>query len=211
MKTIFKKSHLPFLKPALHGGTGRDLWTVARYMQDENGLQHQLSAELMLLQRGVQMGDEWAMCELARTYFHHCGDLFLPMALRFWKQAALKKDAGAMDDLKRLPIRERILSYKSFDGNGYKEIEMKCALLTEWYLTKLGTSPWEAIDTKERTERCTALIKEACTVLQIPYVEAAFVHGLTFKDRIVDGLAHWEGKITLREEVLLPKLPDKIV
>ena len=81
MNVIFKKSHLPFLKPALKGSSGRDLWSVARYMQDENGLAHQLPAELMLLSRGAQKGDAWSQCELARTYFHHCGDLFLPMAL----------------------------------------------------------------------------------------------------------------------------------
>ena len=81
MKTIFKKSHLPFIRHTLSNGSGRDNWNLARTMQDENGLQHQLPAEIMLLEKGANQNDPWSMCELARTYFHHCGDLFLPKAL----------------------------------------------------------------------------------------------------------------------------------
>ena len=47
---------------------------------------------------------------LVNALLHHCGDLFLPSALRLWKQAATKNDDGARFDLKNLPIRERILS-----------------------------------------------------------------------------------------------------
>ena len=202
MKTVFKKQHLPFLKNVLHRGNGRDFWTLARTMQDENGLQHQLPAEILLLQRGAQTGDVWSMCELARTYFYHCGDTFLPMALHYWKKAVLQNDGGAKHDLENLPIHDRILNYTSFDKNPYKEIEIKCALLTEWHLTKYGISPWESIHAQEKKSRIRALVKESCHILQIPEVELQFVPGLCFQGSIVDGLAYWENKIDIREELL---------
>lgn len=201
MRVIFKKSHLPFLKPALKSGSGRDFWTVARLMQDENGLQHQLPAEIMLLEKGVNKNDVWSMCELARTYYHHCGDMFLPMAIRLWVKAAKEKDNGAMYDINNLPILDRIYSYRSFDANPYKEIEMKCALLTEMYLHREWETDWNKLNIKTREERCKALMKAACYVLQIPEIEVSVVPNLMFEGRIVDGLAGWDYKITLRREI----------
>ena len=64
MKTIFKKSHLSFLKSTLNNGSGRDLWSLTRMMQDEDGLQHQVPAELMLLERGASKNDPWAIVEI---------------------------------------------------------------------------------------------------------------------------------------------------
>lgn len=199
MKVIFKKAHLPFLKRVLHGGSGRDAWTLARTMQETDGLQHQLPAELFLLQRGAASGDPWSMCELARTYFYHCGDIFLPQALHFWKQAVLQDDGGAKWDLENLPVYQRILAYQSPDGNRYTTIEMQCALLTEWHLTKFGMQPWETLDTAIRRVRCKALVSDVCRVLHIPQVAAEFVPNLHFQNRTVDGLAYWEGKIEVRE------------
>ena len=201
MEVIFKKAHLPFLKKVLHGGGGRDAWTLARTMQDADGLQHQLPAELFLLQQGATGGDPWSMCELARTYFHHCGDIFLPQALHFWKQAVRQNDGGAKSDLANLPIYERILAYRSFDGNGYKTAEMQCAMLTEWHLTKFGAQPWESLDTATRRARCTALIGDACRILHIPPVAASFEPDLHFQGKLVDGLAGWGGDILIREEL----------
>lgn len=203
MKNIFKKSHLPFLKPTLKNGSGRDLWTLTRMMQDENGLQHQLSAEIMLLERGAQKGDPWSMCELARTYFYHCGDTFLPMALHYWVKAAMKNDEGAKYDLAHAPICERILSYRSFDGNKYKEIEMKCALLVELYLHKPWEGNWNTLDDYTRDIRCKELVKIACATLQIPEVDFAITSNLSFQGNIVDGLAGWDNKVSIRKEILI--------
>lgn len=201
MKVIFKKAHLPFLRGVLHGGGGRDAWTLARLMQEKDGLQHQLPAEAFLLQRGAASGDIWSMCELARTYFHHCGDIFLPQALHFWKQAVLQDDGGAQWDLENLPIYQRILGYQSPDGNPYTAIEMRCAMLAEWHLTKLGMRPWEKASTAERRARCQVLVRDVCRVLQIPEVELTFVPNLQFQNMTVDGLAYWEGKVQVREEI----------
>ena len=203
MKTIFKKSHLPYLKNTLKSGTGRDLWNVVRCMQDENGLQHQLPAEIMLLERGAQKDDPWSMCELARMYFNHCGDLFLPMALRYWIQAALQNDNGALFDLKHLPILNRILSYRSFDNNQYKEIEMKCTLLTEWYLVRPWEGNWNLLDQNTREIRLRQLVEVVCPILQIPKLEISIIPNLTFNNVIVDGLAGWDNKITLRKEIFV--------
>lgn len=205
MKTIFKKSLLPFLQNTLKGEdvNGREFWNLARCMQDENGLQHQLSAEIALLERGAQKNDLWSMCELARSYFYYCGDLFLPMALHYWGQAALQNDNGAKYDLEHLPIVERILAYRSFDGDLYKEIEMKCALLTEWYLHQPWKGVWSLLDDNTREMRCSQLINIVCDVLQIPKVELSIVSNLTFQGMVVDGLAGWDNLITIRKEICI--------
>lgn len=203
MKTIFKKSHLPFIKNTLENQNGRDLWSLARCMQDENGLQHQIPAEIALLERGAQKNDPWSMCELARSYFYHCGDLFLPKALYFWSQAALQNDDGAKYDLEHLPILKRILSYRSLDGNQYKEMEMKCALLSEWYLHQPWKGSWDLLDDNTREMRCRELINVVLQVLQMPKVEFCVVPNLSFQGMVVDGLAGWDNKISIRKEILV--------
>ena len=202
MKNIFKKSNIPFIKRVLHEGVGRDNWNLVRRMQERDGVQHQLAVELSLLRRGAEDGDIWSCCELARYYFNHCGDLFLPEALRFWKKAALTGDAGAQYDLTNLPIYSRILSYRSQDGDRYTAVEMQCALLTEWHLTGFGLAIWELLPEAERKARCVSLITDACRVLRIPSVITEFVPGLTFNGAMVDGLAGWDNKITVRAELL---------
>lgn len=201
MKTIFKKSHLPFIRNTLKNGNGRDFWNLARTMQDENGLQHQLPAEIMLLKRGANQNDPWAMCELARTYFYHCGDVFLPHALHYWKQAAMLNDEGAKYDLAHAPILNRILSYHSFDNNEYKEIEMKCALLAEFILHKPWLGAWNTLDDYTKEARCNEVAAIVCQFLQIPKVTIEIIPNLTFQGMIVDGLASWDNKISIRKEI----------
>ncbi len=203
MKIIFKKSHIPFIKNTLHGaGTGRDSWTLTRIMQDTDGLSHQVPAEISLLQRGAQKGDMWSVCELARTYFNHCGDMFLPEALRLWKRAVLQNDEGAKWDVQNLPIYDRIISYRSSDGDEYKTMEMRCAMLTEWHLEKFGLYSWDKFDYSTRMSLIRALAADACKILRIPTVEISTVPHLTFNGGIVDALAHWENRIDIREELL---------
>ena len=202
MKNIFKKSNIPFMKELLHNGQVRDNWNLARIMQDQNGLQHQLPAEIALFSRGASQGDTWSMCEAARLYFNHCGDLFLPQALSLWKKAVLQNDNGAIYDVNNMPIVDRVLSYQSYDNNEYTAIEMKCALLTECYLTKLGLCPWENANAEERIKRCENLTYMVCQILKIPQIKVEFTPNLTFNGMIVDGLAHWDYRISIRAELL---------
>ena len=202
MKNIFKKSNIPFMKEVLHNGQGRDNWNLARVMQDQNGLQHQLPAEIALFSRGATQGDTWSMCETARLYFNHCGDLFLPQALSLWKKAVLQNDNGAIYDVNNMPIVDRVLSYQSYDNNEYNAIEMKCALLTECYLTKLGLCPWENANTEERIKRCENLTYMVYQILKIPQIKLEFIPNLMFNGAIVDGLAHWDYRISIRAELL---------
>lgn len=202
MKVIFKKSHLPFLKLTIKNGSGRDLWSLARTMQDENGLQHQLPAEIMLLERAAQKNDPWAMCELARTYFNYCGDMFLPMAIRYWVKAAMQKDDGATYDINNSPIIERILSYHSFDGSAYKEIEVKCALLTEMILFRSWETSWSLLSDDSRQIRIDNLLKVLCPMLELPMVEIKQIPNLMFQGNIVDGLANWDNTIFIRKELM---------
>ena len=203
MKTIFKKSHLPFLKRTLHGeGTGRDAWGLARLMQDRDGLQHQLPAVLSLLNRGAAAKDVWSACELARQYFFHGGDLLLPEALRLWRIANRSADVGSAWDTQNLPILDRILSYRSHDGDAYADIEMRCAMLTEWHLSHLGLSPFEEQSEAERCARCEALLAAVIPILRIPSVTLTFERGLTFNGGIVDGLAGADNRIKIRAELL---------
>ena len=206
MKVIFKKSLLPFLKPTIKNGSGRDLWSLARTMQDENGLQHQVPAEIMLLERAAQKNDPWAMCELARTYFNYCGDMFLPFALRYWVKAALMNDNGAIYDLNNCPITERILSYRAHDGNKYKEIEVKCALLTEMYLFRSWEGEWSSLSENVRNSRLSNLMRIVCNLLELPQVGLQLVPNLTFQGNLVDGLANWDNTIFIRKELVTDKV-----
>ena len=201
MKTIFKKSHLPFIRNTFSNSNGRDYWNLARTMQDENGLQHQLPAEIMLLERGALLNDPWSMCELARTYFHHCGDIFLPKAINYFVKAAILNDVGAKYDLEHLPIIERILNYKSFDNNKYKEMEVKCALLAELILHKPWIVSWNKLDTYTIQTRINELTSIACKVLQVPDTKISLIPNLTFEGNIVDGLANWDNTIFIRTEI----------
>lgn len=203
MKVIFKKSHLPFLKPTLKNGSGRDLWNLVRIMQEEDGVQHQVPAEIMLLEKAANKNDPWAMCELARTYFNYCGDMFLPLALHYWVRAALQNDNGAIYDLNNLPIINKIWNYRSFDNNPYKAIEMKCALYTEMYLVRSWEKSWNFLDDYTKETRCRNLISIACQVFQIPQVNVEIISNLTFDGRLVDGLAGWDNKLTFRKEIFL--------
>ena len=132
-------------------------------------------------------------------------DLFLPEALRLWKSAVLQNDGGAKADIENLPIYGRIWAYSSADSNAYKTLEMQCALLTEWHLTHFGFFAWEKMQDSERKARCEALVEDACRLLGVPTVKMEYTPSLTFNGATVDALAHWEGKITIREE-LLPDL-----
>jgi hypothetical protein len=202
MKNVFKKSRLPFIKKTLHEGSGRDNWSLARVMQDCDGINHQLPAEIALLNKGVQQGDVWSMCELARCYFNYCGDLFLPQSLGLWKRAILLNDDGAKYDISNFPILERILSYKSYDNGEYNAIEMKCAMLSEYHLTKFGLCPWECANLEEKKARCLSLIKDCCSVLNIPQITLEFIPDLTYNNVIIDGLAHCDYRVCVREAVL---------
>ena len=203
MRIIFKKSHLPFLKNTLHYGKGRDFWTLSHYMHKEDGIQRQIPAQIALLQKGVEADDPWAMCGLARIYFDSCGDTFLPLALRLLSRAVRFDDPGAKWDVEHLNIHSRIMGYKSPDGNAYNEMEMKCAMLTEWHLTRLGYSPWESVDAKEKKRRIDALMKDASRVLQIPDTPAELVPGLCRRNgHILDGQADWSGTILVRTELI---------
>ena len=206
MNIIFKKSNLPFFKSTLNNGSGRDLWSLTRMMQDEDGLQHQVPAELMLLERGASKNDPWAMCELARTYFSYCGDMFLPFALRYWVKAALNNDSGAIYDLNNYLIKERIFSYHSFDGNQYKEIEVKCALITEMYLFRSWEGEWSVLSDYIKETRLETLMNIACQILELPHVGIKLIPNLTFQGNIVDGLANWDNTIFIRKELVNDKI-----
>ncbi len=203
MNIPFKKSHLPFLKRTLHGeASPRDFRCLARLGQDRDGLTHQLPAELSLLARGAAAGDIWSVCELARNYFDHDGDLLLPEALGLWRRAALVSDPGTLWDLENRPIESRILAYRDPLGNDYATVEAKLAMLTEYHLSRLGLAPFEEADEEACRARCLTLSAAACRVIGIPEVSLSFVPGLTLEGRCVDGLAGWDGKVAIRAELL---------
>ena len=119
--------------------------------------------------------------------------------LRLWMKAAKENDTGALYDLNNLPVLDRIYSYRSFDGNMYKEIEMKCAMLTEMYLHRGWETDWNKLDMITREERCKRLMEVACRILQIPEIEVSVIPNLKFENQIVDGLAGFDNKVTFRK------------
>ena len=202
MDIIFKKSNLPYLERVIENpGSGRDQWRLTRMMQDRDALNHQLSSELLLLQRGAHAGDVWSMCELARTYFHHCGDLFLPHAMMWWRKAALQKDQGALWDIGNLPIRQRILNYQSGE-NEYANIEMQCTMLAEWHLTGLGIWDYDMLSQTALARRSAALVADVTPLLELPEIDFAVVPGLNHQGNVVDGLAYSDGRVQIRSEMM---------
>ena len=202
MNIIFKKSSLPFLKGSLHDRKqGRNLWTLARMMQNEEGLQNQHPTELMLLQEGAYRGDVWSMCELARTCFEHGGDLLLPQALSWWKKAIERGDEGARWDVQNRPILARIRAYRGMESE-YANIEMRCAMLAEYFLTDLGCVFWNSLSPAEQIRRLQRLVQAACPILRIPSVTVEGVYGLSIHGVVADGVADPCGKLFLRGEML---------
>lgn len=167
MKTIFKKSNLPFLeKFDNRSASARDHWLLARNMRTGDGFIDHTCSEFMLLQKGAYESDPWCMCELARVCYEDCGDQFLPMALSWWRKAAIAKDTGALWDLDNRQILRRINRYSS-GKTEYANIEMRCALLTEWILTRLGRDSWDELSFAEQEHRVRQLIEAVSVHLHI--------------------------------------------
>lgn len=201
MKTIFKKANLPFVERVINeGASGRDHWTLARCMQEEQSFSNQVSTELLLLQRGAYAADLWSMCELARTYFNHGGDICLPHALMWWKKAALFRDPGAIRDISSLPIRDRILAWKSGTGH-YTTLEMRCAMLAEWHLSQLGVLDYRRLSDSEILLNVRALVKDVAPLLLLPPVTVEAVPNMHHNSTLVDGLSYWEHKVQYRTEM----------
>lgn len=202
MKTVFKKSHLPYLDKVLHGrGTGREDWWLARLMQDRDGITHRPASELALLIMGAEKGDSYAHCELARYLFKLDGSL-LPNALGYWAKAVRVGDSGAEWDMNNLPIYEKIMSYTDGEGDEYGDIEMKCVMLTEWILTEMGRVNWQALSDDEIAERCQRLIDTVSPLLKIKAPRLKIVPGLLWNGIIADGTADIQGILSVRAEII---------
>jgi len=204
MKNPFKKAYLPFLDSLFEGhGEPDDYWKFVRMMQDENGMTHHPEREMFALQKGAYLGSTYAMCELAR-YLYAKNDQSLPQALAWWHRAAKQKDAGALYDLAHNDILKRIKKYHISGSTEYADIEMKCAMLTEWILTDLGRVNWENLKPGEKIERCSRLIKEASELLFIRKPEFVAEDRLCTADiESADGLAYYdEWMIKVRTAVL---------
>lgn len=167
MKVIFRKKDLPFLaKFAKRDAGPRDYWLLACKIWKEDGLTRQDSSRLLLLQQGAFMGDTWSMCELARAYYRSADRSQLPLALSWWFRAVRLGDPGAGRDVEGLPLLERIQGHVG-GGSEYADIEMRCAMLTEWILTRLGRDSWEDLSFTEQMGRVQALIDAASVQLGV--------------------------------------------
>lgn len=193
MKIIFKKSDLPFLsKFAQHDTSPRDHWRLATRMRDRDGFVDHLSSRELLLQRGAFAGDPWSMCELARHYYLNGESTALPLALSWWHKAARRRDKGALSDLNLRDLPARIRNYTGGKGS-YADIEMRCALLAEWHLTRMGQDVWELLPYSQQLQRVEALVDAVVPVLQIPPT-AVYVKDplLTVSGHPADGVAHYD-------------------
>ena len=211
MKTIFKKSNLELIKKVVHGqGAGWENYNFYYKMKTEDGIARQVPSEIMLLQRGAMLGDVNSIIELARHYFYDCGDEFLPHALSWWVKAIKNNSQFAKDQFNNNKnfIFERIKNYQTHrETDAFDGMVMKCAMLSEWFLVDFGFTKWEDLTEQERMNKIIALTDAVCPILQIPKTDVSFVSGLTYIDedgytKIADGLAHWEGWIDIRSEIL---------
>lgn len=211
MKTIFKKSNLELIKRVVHGqGVGWDNYDFYYKMVTEDGIARQVASELMLLQRGAMIGNVNSMIQLARHYYYDCCDDFLPHALSWWVKAIKTNFQFAKDDFNanKNAIFDRIINYQTHkQTDAFDCMVMKCAMLSEWFLTDFGFSKWKDLTEQERMDKIRVLTETVCPILQIPQTAVSFVPGLTYIDedgitKIADGLAHWEGWIDVRSEIL---------
>jgi len=212
MKTVFLKRHLPLIDKAVHNPSDvhstNELYCKIRF---EDGLDRQIANEILLLQRGAFAGNGYAMLELARHYYYDdCGPHSLPQAISWWQKAILLNEGGAIWDIENTggEIYGRILSYSAMPSE-FANIVMKCALLTEWYLTDLGRTDWSTLTDDERVRRCINLTNAVVPILHIPDVEVKAISNLDFtwedgRVTLVDGLAHPRVK-----EVNGVTLPDR--
>ena len=202
MKIIFQKSKLPFLKKFEdHTQSARDNWTLARYMQDQDGFCAQDASIFMLLQQGAMKGDPYAMCELGRHLYNRGGDAFLPVVLSWWHKAARLKDKGAIWDVTNRRILERICKYNVLGG--YADIEMRCVMLTDLILLRLGLDDWSELSPTERESRIRTLIdmcsKQLCLPCTPPF---RLVANYRLNGSVVDGTAQNGGELVIRSEVV---------
>lgn len=190
MKIIFRKKDLPLLSRFAAGrNTPREGWTLARRMRLGDGFQDHAASAFLLLSRSAERGDVWAMCELARLLFDEGGEAMLPVALSWWHRAAKVRDPGTLRDLENLDILKRIKGYRGGKG-AYGDIEMRCALLTEWVLTRMGRDRWENLSFEEQRSRAQKLINEVAPVLHIRPPELYTRPHLLCNGKPAGGLAH---------------------
>ena len=191
MKIVFKKSDLPLLDRFLHyDATPRDHWRLAVKLRDQDGFVDHAASRQLMLERGAYGGDPWCMCELARYYWMTQPATALPQALSWWHKAAQRHDAGAVSDLQRLPIAASIRSYNTGKGS-YADIEMRCTLLAEWHLTRMGTDDWNTLPYSQQLKRVEALVKELIDTLHLPPVSVYVRDPLLMQNgQVADGMAH---------------------
>ncbi len=218
MKIIFNKDDLPLVGRVADGNASpREYWQLACRMRDENGFRKQDSVKVMLLQKGAFQGDPWSMCELARHYYSRVisnsgtaqngfsgeGESF-PLALSWWKKAAVFQDPGAGRDLTRLEkeLETAIAAYRSGgeEGQEYEDLELRCAMLTEWILTRMGRDCWDVLEFEEKRRRVQVLMDVAAAQLHIRPVKPKVEEKLIMADgREAGGLAYInDRKIGLR-------------
>lgn len=202
MNIIFKKSNLPFLnKFKEHTETPRDCWTLARFMQSEDGFCPQDASIFMLLQKGAFEGDPYSMCELGRYLYDHCGNEFLPIALSWWHKAVRLKDGGAIWDVTNRHILERINRYNV--KGGYADIEMRCVMLTDLILLRLGADDWGELSSAERESRIRTLINVGAKQLFLPFTPPFRLEtDYHLNGSLVDGTALDGGELVIRREVV---------
>lgn len=200
-KFTFRKSDLPFIASVVKTDLpGRGAWNLARRMQEEDGYCHQPSTELRLFTKGANSNDEWSMCELARAYYTGGGDLLLTEALYWWWRAARLGDGGSIWDIENRDIATRIEGYSL--GSDLSRIMLKCAMMTEYTLTRLGIDRWSALSVAEKRARVTALVKRTCPILLIKPVEVRFSPRMIYNGIEAQGYACSEGWVELHESLL---------
>ncbi len=202
MDIVFQKSKLPFLKTfEEHRKSPRDCWTLARYMQLKDGFRTQDASVFMLLQAGAMKGDSFSMCELGRFLYDGFGDAFLPVALSWWHKAVRLNDEGAMWDVENRPLPERIRNYNV--KGGYPDIEMRCVMLTDLILLRLGKDVWNELSPDEQEKRIRTLIGAASQQLFLPHTPPVRLQAdYRLNGSTVDGTAMNGGELVIRREIV---------
>ena len=180
MRNRFNKNQIPPLTSALGpNGSARELFWVAHHqLMHHESYSRQQDRVLFAYERAAHAGDDWAMHALAMNILND--PTRFPEALSWFHYAIRAKNENCIKDVEKLwdQIYHGVFTYNTHDSYDYPDLEVRCALMTDLCLLRLGADRWCDLDDHEKESRITKLCHEASILLSIPNIEVDFYDSL---------------------------------
>ncbi len=211
MKVVYKKKNLYFFTRFVEKkAQADDYWTMAQSYLTEDGYTCNTPTLILLLTKGAEAGNVQCMCQLGRQYALQGVD-GLPLALHWWSKALAAGNMTAYRHIKQRDILSMIHNYKG-TGTAYSTIELQCAMLASWILTRLNLDDWNFLTNTDKTQRIEKLIREAAVILHVSVPKLLIKKDCRYKGEQLLGFADEDGELWLAEELLqnLPLLVEVV-